>query len=232
MTDQVPDNCTILSESYPIWDYSGSGFFSPEEWLDCGLESWSSACWRGYVAQYLVENDQLYLTGLGELKPTDELAFQRARSRLPFLSSSGPPESLRVSVRASGTITIGSFSSWLSIPANPDVIALEFREGILVTPLESILPTLGRWHDERKQQQLEAEAVRLQDLERQRQRDEDRAALARSLLLLSKPILALHPNAVEGSWLNGVCPYCNESGSLRVCKGALVLCRTCYFKRW
>ena len=63
MTAQFSDIVTYEGEDYDLAGIGGSGLFDPAEH---GMEptSWCTACWRGYVAAYRVEDDTLLLDSL------------------------------------------------------------------------------------------------------------------------------------------------------------------------
>lgn len=63
MTAQIPDHVTYQQQQYAIAGVHGDGLFSPES---LGLQPvmMSTACWRGYVADYAVIDERLLLVGL------------------------------------------------------------------------------------------------------------------------------------------------------------------------
>jgi hypothetical protein len=63
MTAQISDSVHFEEQDYAITGVSGDGLFSPQAH---GLEPqmMSTACWRGFVCWYRVENDQLQLQNL------------------------------------------------------------------------------------------------------------------------------------------------------------------------
>jgi hypothetical protein len=74
MTGQIPDRVVYQEREYALAGIGGQGLFDPTEH---GLQVYSitTACWRGYLCEYSVEDDQLFLTALrvGAAAPPDEL---------------------------------------------------------------------------------------------------------------------------------------------------------------
>jgi len=74
MTAQMSDIVVTRDGRYALVGVSGSGLFDPSEHgLRLGMIS--TACWRGYLCEYTVEDDQLFLTALelSATEPPDEL---------------------------------------------------------------------------------------------------------------------------------------------------------------
>ena len=74
MTAQMSDIVLTGEGRYALVGISGSGLFDPSEHgLRLGMIS--TACWRGYVCEYTVEDDQLFLTALelSAAEPPDEI---------------------------------------------------------------------------------------------------------------------------------------------------------------
>lgn len=63
MTAQVPDHLFYEDEQYAIVGVDGSGLLTP---ADFGLEPvmMSTACWRGFIADYAVDGERLILSAL------------------------------------------------------------------------------------------------------------------------------------------------------------------------
>jgi hypothetical protein len=63
VTAQVPDFVQHQGKRYDVVGVSGEGLFRPSDW---GMDPTptSTACWRGFVALYKVEEDRLYLDQL------------------------------------------------------------------------------------------------------------------------------------------------------------------------
>ncbi len=63
MTGQMADTLQYLNDEFNITGVKGEGLFHPE---DVGLTPYSNctACWRGYVASYAIDDDELHLAGL------------------------------------------------------------------------------------------------------------------------------------------------------------------------
>ena len=80
MTAQIPDTVWYQKRQYALAGISGCGLFDPRE-HDIRVGMISTACWRGYLCEYTVEDDQLFLTALelGAAKPPDELFGARVR---------------------------------------------------------------------------------------------------------------------------------------------------------
>jgi hypothetical protein len=69
MTAQIPDSVMTPEGRYALVGIGGSGLFDPSEHgLRLGMIS--TACWRGYLCEYTVEDDELFLTAL-ELSAAD-----------------------------------------------------------------------------------------------------------------------------------------------------------------
>jgi hypothetical protein len=63
MTDQIKDQIIYNEEILGIADVEGKGLFTAMDFeLDC--KSAASACWRGYLMQYSLEEDQLILNNI------------------------------------------------------------------------------------------------------------------------------------------------------------------------
>jgi hypothetical protein len=60
MTAQIPDEVFLYGVKFSLVGIQGEGLFSPE---DFGIFARfnNTACWRGYVMTYIVNNDQLVL---------------------------------------------------------------------------------------------------------------------------------------------------------------------------
>lgn len=69
MTGQVSDKFRIDGEVFALVGVNGEGLYVP---ADFAMETYSSctACWRGYVMQYDVRNNELFLVGM-ELNAND-----------------------------------------------------------------------------------------------------------------------------------------------------------------
>jgi len=63
MTAQVQDEVTYAGEEHALVGIKGSGLFDPRE-AGIRCEMMSTACWRGYVAHYAVEDGELRLASL------------------------------------------------------------------------------------------------------------------------------------------------------------------------
>ncbi|TFF84334.1 hypothetical protein EU524_01190 [Candidatus Thorarchaeota archaeon] len=63
MTGQVSDEFRVEGNIYALVGVNGEGLYVP---ADFGMETFSSctACWRGYVMQYDVKDDELLLVGM------------------------------------------------------------------------------------------------------------------------------------------------------------------------
>jgi hypothetical protein len=74
MTAQIADGVEYRGRMYALTGIDGWGLFEPSEHgLRMGMIS--TACWRGYVCQYAVDDDQLILTALrlGMAEPPTQL---------------------------------------------------------------------------------------------------------------------------------------------------------------
>jgi hypothetical protein len=73
MTAQIPDTVTYGHVEYALAGASG-GLFDPSEYgLQVGMIN--TACWRGFLCEYTIEDDELFLTAveLGIAEPPAEL---------------------------------------------------------------------------------------------------------------------------------------------------------------
>ena len=63
VTAQIPDEFTFNGESFSLVGLNGDGLFSP---TDFNIQPYSrcTACWRGYVMNYVINNDHLVLEGM------------------------------------------------------------------------------------------------------------------------------------------------------------------------
>lgn len=80
MTAQISDLVIYQGTQYALTGISGWGLFDPHEHgLQVGMIS--TGCWRGYLCEYTVEDDQLFLTSLqvGAADPPSELFGARVR---------------------------------------------------------------------------------------------------------------------------------------------------------
>lgn len=101
MTAQIEDTFRYQGKKLNLAGISGAGLFNP---ADHGLDptSWSTACWRGYRAHYVVTNDKLSLSAL-EVSLTDPReVYEGTAIRVPALlingiSASTPPDGVRSS---------------------------------------------------------------------------------------------------------------------------------------
>lgn len=153
----MSDDCTIDGETYPIMENSGVGWFEPQAWIGTTLKSGSSACWRGYVAHYRLTDGALTLERVdlwGDAH--DPLALQNARSRVPIDRTT---QVAPVRVVVSGVLTLGTWPSFADFGGLPPLsdnrpqFTLEFRDGILVTPNDSLQGLLSRWRRATEEQQ-------------------------------------------------------------------------------
>lgn len=63
MTAQIPDTVLYGTGRYDLAGVGGYGLFDPgEHGLQVGMIS--TACWRGFICEYTVEDNQLFLTSL------------------------------------------------------------------------------------------------------------------------------------------------------------------------
>jgi hypothetical protein len=74
MTAQFSDVVLYEKRRYALAGISGSGLFDPSE-HDIRVRMISTACWRGYLCEYTVEDNQLFLTALqlGAAQPPEEV---------------------------------------------------------------------------------------------------------------------------------------------------------------
>ncbi|MBA9002754.1 hypothetical protein [Thermomonospora cellulosilytica] len=63
MTGQIPDEVTYQGKSYALAGANGTGLFDPTA-LGLRVRPISTACWRGYLAEYAIVDGALKLTGL------------------------------------------------------------------------------------------------------------------------------------------------------------------------
>ena len=63
MTAQVPDGILINSKPYAIASIEGGELFSPQS-VGITPGPANTACWRGYICQYKIENEELLLNEL------------------------------------------------------------------------------------------------------------------------------------------------------------------------
>jgi len=93
MTAQIEDTFRFQGRELSLAGISGAGLFEP---ADHGLDpkSWSTACWRGYRAHYVVTNDKLILSAL-EVSLTDPREVNDGTpDRVPAPSINGIPASI------------------------------------------------------------------------------------------------------------------------------------------
>ena len=101
MTAQFKDTFRYQGKTLNLAGISGAGLFAP---ADHGLDptSWSSACWRGYRAHYVVTNDKLSLSALDVSLTNPKEARESTAIRVPAplingISASAPPDGIRIS---------------------------------------------------------------------------------------------------------------------------------------
>jgi hypothetical protein len=101
MTAQIEDTFRYQGKKLSLAGISGAGLFDP---ADHGLDptSWSSACWRGYCAHYVVTNDKLSLSALDVSLTNPKEAREGTAIRVPAplingISASAPPVGARSS---------------------------------------------------------------------------------------------------------------------------------------
>ena len=90
MTAQINDTVFHRKIRFSLAGISGRGLVEPTTF---GFEpvAMSTACWRGYVANYTVEDDQLFLTSLEVGLPTKEALLAKAgRGPVLFGTSAQP----------------------------------------------------------------------------------------------------------------------------------------------
>jgi hypothetical protein len=92
MTAQIADTFRYQGKELTLAGISGAGLFDP---ADHGLnpKSWSTACWRGYRAHYMVMNEKLTLTTL-EVSLTHPRGFHDGtpvRATAPTINGITPP---------------------------------------------------------------------------------------------------------------------------------------------
>ncbi len=63
MTVHIHDSLLYKGQEYSIVGINGQGLFHPQDygWQPLGI---SSACWRGFLCQYLLKDNRLYLNWL------------------------------------------------------------------------------------------------------------------------------------------------------------------------
>ncbi|MGK5550038.1 hypothetical protein ACSNOI_00345 [Actinomadura kijaniata] len=105
MTGQINDRVVYEGETYSLVGENGEGLFDPAAH---GLEvrPLSTACWRGFIAEYTVAGDRLLLTEveLGLADPDAEVFGVRPRGR----GHGNPPHTgLEIPVDFTGGLLIG-----------------------------------------------------------------------------------------------------------------------------
>jgi hypothetical protein len=95
MTAQISDDVVYQDTRYDLAGIGGWGLFDPgEHGLHVGMIS--TACWRGFICEYAVEEGHLFLTSLqiGAAEPPDELFGARVRmgDRAPTYSPIRVPQ--------------------------------------------------------------------------------------------------------------------------------------------
>ncbi len=89
MTAQMPDSFSYKDEEYVLIGLKGSNLFQPNDYGVFPIMA-STACYRGFVASYLVTEEQLILTGFmlrsqeEELKEIADRAAVKLKSPMGF----------------------------------------------------------------------------------------------------------------------------------------------------
>jgi hypothetical protein len=80
MTAQLHDVVVYRKRRYAVTGVVGQGLFDPAE-HGLRVQTIHTACWRGYLCEYAVQDNQLFLTALeaGMAEPPGELFGARAR---------------------------------------------------------------------------------------------------------------------------------------------------------
>ena len=105
MTAQVDDVVVFRGRMYALIGVDGRGLFEPGE-HELEVHMMTTACRRGYVCEYAVDDDQLYLIALrfGMAKPPAHLFGADLR----FIGSAATYSPIRVPLPFSGGLLLGA----------------------------------------------------------------------------------------------------------------------------